>query len=179
MNCPVCGNTLTEVFVELPNNPNWDEMEVDVCDGGCGGMWFDRFELDKVDEPDEMAGKVLLETDRDPSIEIDHDVDRDCPQCDDIVMMNRFMSVHKQIEVDECGGCAGVWLDAGELEDIRKQFDSEEAREQAFQEHFEEELAPQLEAMETEEREQSGFLKALRFITPTYWIPGELEWGAH
>jgi len=179
MNCPVCGKSLEEVHVELPDNPNWDDMRVDVCDGGCGGMWFDRFELDKVDEPDEQAGEILLETDRDPTITVDHDADRSCPQCDDMVMMNRFMSAHREVEVDECGGCAGVWLDAGELEGIRSQFDSEEEREAAFEEHFEREFAPQLEQMESEEREPSRALKALRFITPTFWIPGDQEWGAY
>ncbi len=178
MNCPVCARSLEEVHVELPNNPNWDEMRVDVCEGGCGGMWFDRFELEKVDEPDEVAGEVLLETERDRSIEVDHDADRTCPKCGNVVMMDRFFSVNRTVEIDKCGGCAGIWLDAGELEDIRQQFDSEEERQEAFEEHFAREMAPKLEQMESSERD-NPILRALRFICPSYYIPGDQTGGAY
>jgi len=179
MECPVCHHRLTERHLELPTNDNWEEMRVDVCDEGCGGIWFDRFELEKVDESDEVAGDRLLEMDRDPEVEVDHDADRNCPECDDIVMMKRFFSVSRNVEIDECGGCAGIWVDAGELEDLRQLYDSEEEREQAFEEHFEAELAPKLEALEAERREDDGVFRALKFICPTYWIPGDQEWGAH
>ena len=179
MDCPVCDNTLKEVHLALPTSNKWDDMEVDVCEGGCGGFWFDRFELDKVDEPDEIAGEELLDTPHDSTIEIDHEADRDCPSCDGVTMIKRFMSVHQEVEIDECGGCAGVWLDAGELEDIRQQFDSEEEREAAFDEYYREELAADLKARETESAEDNAFLKALRFVCPTYWIPGDQSWGAH
>lgn len=179
MQCPVCHNALTEKFLKLPTSNRWDDMEVDICEGGCGGMWFDRFELDKVDEPDEVGTDTLLDIDRDPNVDIDHDADRPCPQCTDVVMMKRFFSVSRNVEVDECGGCAGIWLDAGELENLRQLYDSEEKREQAFEEHFENELAPKLQQLETERNEESGVLRALRFICPTYWVPGDQEWGAH
>lgn len=179
MRCPVCYNPLTQKQLALPTSNNWDEMQVDVCEGGCGGFWFDRFELDKVDEPDEVGSESLLDVERNPDIEVDHDDDRYCPKCEDVVMMNRFFSVSRDVEVDECGGCGGIWIDAGELEEIRQLYDSEEEREQAFERHFEKELAPELEQLETERRDESGILRALRFVCPTYWIPGDQEWGAH
>ncbi|MFB2922740.1 MULTISPECIES: zf-TFIIB domain-containing protein [Aerosakkonema] len=37
MKCPACENNLTEIVTEA--------ITVDVCEGGCGGIWFDRFEL--------------------------------------------------------------------------------------------------------------------------------------
>ena len=39
MNCPACGNVLKEMTVS--------DISVDVCQGGCGGIWFDNFELKK------------------------------------------------------------------------------------------------------------------------------------
>ena len=48
MKCPACFNQLTEMQV--------GSLVVDVCDGGCGGIWFDAFELQQVDEEDEAAG---------------------------------------------------------------------------------------------------------------------------
>ena len=43
MNCPVCSNALTEI--------NARGTKVDICQKGCGGIWFDRFELSQVDNP--------------------------------------------------------------------------------------------------------------------------------
>ena len=42
MKCPACGNELSQMVA--------GEITVDVCKGGCGGIWFDHFELQKVDE---------------------------------------------------------------------------------------------------------------------------------
>ena len=64
MNCPACGNAMTEVEVK--------GIQVDVCEGGCGGIWFDWLELKKVDEQHEEAGQDLLEMERNPSVAIDH-----------------------------------------------------------------------------------------------------------
>lgn len=180
MQCPVCHNQLDKRRVPLPSNENWEEMRVDICRGGCGGIWFDRFELDKVDEPDEIEGEKILDVKRDDSIEIDHDRDRECPQCDDIVMMKKFFSVSRKVEIDECGGCAGIWLDANELERMRDLYDSEEEREEAFNEYYEKELAPQLAQLESERSiADNPVVRALRFITPSYWIPGDQDWAAY
>jgi uncharacterized protein len=37
MKCPACFNELTQLQV--------GSLVVDVCQGGCGGIWFDAFEL--------------------------------------------------------------------------------------------------------------------------------------
>ena len=51
-----------------------------------------------------------------------------CPKCKDIVMMRRFYSPKHIVEIDECPGCAGIWLDAGELDLIRALFSTESER---------------------------------------------------
>jgi Zn-finger nucleic acid-binding protein len=35
MKCPACKNVLQEMTV--------DNVTVDICKGGCGGIWFDNF----------------------------------------------------------------------------------------------------------------------------------------
>jgi hypothetical protein len=117
MNCPACGNTLQEITVS--------DVAVDVCNGGCGGIWFDNYELAKFDEPHESAPE-LLDMERDDSITVDHTERLNCPKCSDVVMMRHFSSVKKEVEVDECPACGGFWLDAGELGSIRSLFDTEE-----------------------------------------------------
>ena len=53
MKCPACKNDLEEIII--------DDIAVDACQNGCGGIWFDRFEHQKVDEPHESAGEKLLD----------------------------------------------------------------------------------------------------------------------
>jgi len=146
------------------------------------GLWFDRFELDKVDEPHESAGQALLEMQRDPDLHVDREARRLCPRCQDVVMMRHFFSHRKQVEVDECPACGGFWLDAGELAAIRDQFDSDEERQKAAEEYFQEVFGGQLEKMQAESREKlekaRKIARMFRFICPTYYIPGKQRWGA-
>lgn len=111
MKCPACFNKLTEIQV--------GSVKVDVCRGGCGGIWFDAFELQRVDEQQEVAGEHLMEIERNPQLVIDSARKRDCPRCADIKLKRHFFSAQRQVEVDECPNCGGYWLDAGELARIR------------------------------------------------------------
>jgi len=126
--CPACHNEMTEVLVQ--------DIAVDVCKGGCGGVWFDWMELMKVDEPQESAGEELLLTDCDPNINVDREQRRHCPRCQDMVMMRHYASVKRSIEVDECSQCGGFFLDCGELNGLRDQFDNEEERREATRAYF-------------------------------------------
>jgi Zn-finger nucleic acid-binding protein len=120
MQCPACGNALTERTVA--------DVAVDVCDGGCGGVWFDNFELKKLDDREEADGEALLDVAVDPSVTVDHDAVWGCPRCGHPAMTRHFYSPKRAVEVDECPKCAGVWLDAGELRTIRSQYASEAER---------------------------------------------------
>jgi len=104
---------------------------VDVCQGGCGGIWFDNFELKKVDDPQEFEGGALLHIGRDETVVVDTARRRKCPKCPDIVMMRHYFSEQRKVEVDECPGCGGVWLDGGELSLIRKENATAAAKESA------------------------------------------------
>jgi uncharacterized protein len=118
MKCPACFNELRPLQV--------GPVTVDVCQGGCGGIWFDAFELQRVDEQGEAAGEGLLDIQRDPTVQVDASRKRDCPRCAGVKLKRRFFSAKRQVEVDECPGCGGYWLDAGELQRIREE--TEETR---------------------------------------------------
>ena len=111
MRCPACFNELTQTQV--------GSLRVDVCQGGCGGIWFDAFELQRVDEEEEAAGEPLLQIERDPRIAVDSQRKRDCPRCADMRLHRHFFSAKRKVEVDQCPNCGGYWLDAGELAQIR------------------------------------------------------------
>lgn len=155
---------------------------VDICEGGCGGIWLDQLEVIKFDEVHESAGEVLLDIERDENIEVDREKRLQCPRCGDVVLMRHFFSVHRQVEVDECPKCAGFWLDPGELSTIRSQYETHEERERAAGEYFDEIFGERLAAMhsESEEKREKArkFAHFFRFICPSYYIPGKQEWGA-
>ena len=174
MKCPACENILQEMTV--------GDVAVDVCKGGCGGVWFDNFEIKKFDEPHESAGEALLDIERDESLIVDHTKRLKCPKCDDVVMMRHFFSVKKSVEVDECAGCAGFWFDAGELRKIRGLFKTEEERRKAAEEYFQEVFGDRLKAMKAESEEKLAktrkIVNLFRYICPSHYIPGKQDWGA-
>ena len=174
MNCPSCGRLLTQMQA--------GDITVDVCDGGCGGIWFDAFELQKVDEARESAGESILAVKRDPDVFVDHDKRCMCPKCDDTIMMRHFFSVKRKVEVDECPACGGFWLDAGELSAIRAQFASSEERDKATDAYFGDLFGEDLERMRAESQENAQkagtIARMFRFICPTYYVPGKQDWGA-
>jgi Zn-finger nucleic acid-binding protein len=158
------------------------DLEVDACQGGCGGLWFDNFELEKVDEPHEAGGQALLEIPTDETVKVDLAAKRSCPKCGDVKMKQHFFSVERKVTVDECGGCGGVWLDAGELRDVREMFSTEEERKAAADKYFDDVFGEKLKEMAAER--EAGLARArkvagtFRFICPSYYLPGKQKWGA-
>ena len=158
MNCPACGHQLSAHKV--------GDITVDVCRGGCGGLWFDNFELKKVDENFEPAAD-LLHVEADPKVWVDHTERRDCPCCDDTVLMRHHFSVKQEIEVDQCPRCGGYFLDHGE------------AARQSFDELFGDALDEQADASEEEVERARSFARMFRVLLPSYWIKGKQPWGAY
>ena len=111
MKCPACDFDFTEMEM--------GGVKLDTCHGGCGGIWFDAFELQRVDDRNEVATEYLLRIQRNPKKVVDFSRKRACPRCDGVKLKRHFFSALKKVEVDHCPNCGGYWLDAGELEKIR------------------------------------------------------------
>lgn len=105
---------------------------VDVCHHGCGGIWFDYFELQKFDEGGSDPGE-MLNVAKHPDISRMKHERIECPRCENTVLRKHFFSIQQKVEVDSCPGCGGYWLDHGELEAIRIEFHTDAAREKATQ----------------------------------------------
>ena len=147
MICPACGHELSSLTVGA--------LTIDVCRGGCGGIWFDNFELEKVDEAREQLGQELLGMEFDPGTEVQR-TRRDCPRCIGVVMMQHRFSPDKPVMVDECPKCGGVWLDGGELEDIRRQTPTAEDRKQAAQRRLNQFFLEDLARLKARRAERPG-----------------------
>jgi len=173
MKCPARGNELKETKA--------GDITVNACVGGCGGVWFDRLEIGKVDLPSESAGEALLHIARNPAIKVDPSQRRKCPRCG-MIMMQHFFDVKRLVTVDECPKCAGVWLDAGELATIRTEFKTEEERKQAAERYFDDIFGKQLTELHARSVEHAEHAKKIarlfRFICPSYYLPGKQAGGA-
>lgn len=124
--CPACDNVLTQTKVS--------NIVVDVCQDGCGGIWFDKNELKNFDEKHEIADG-LLNIKKNENIKVDYNRERRCPKCG-IKLFRHFSSIKMQIEIDECTRCEGFWLDDKELESIRNEFENEAEKLAASEEYF-------------------------------------------
>lgn len=175
MNCPACN------FGKLKPMMNGD-VELDVCEGGCGGIWFDHLELKKMDEPHEHVGAGVLQIAIDPKVKVDHQRKRNCPSCDNAVMFRAFFSAKREVEIDNCRLCGGFWLDPGELQQIRNSFGSEEDKKKHATQMYDEMFGADLKAMKSDTDESLAAAKKvaniLKFICPSYYIPGKQDGGA-
>jgi uncharacterized protein len=110
MKCPACRSELSAVTLA--------ELTLDGCQGGCGGIWFDRGEL-AFDPPAPLLAQSLDELSAGRTTYVDLAQRRRCPRCVDSVLLRHYSSASRAVTIDECPTCAGVWLDNGELERIR------------------------------------------------------------
>ncbi len=175
MKCPACAHEMTETKVH--------DVAVDVCQGGCGGLWFDWLELKKVDEQHEAVGADLLDAKRDETITVNTAAKRDCPRCDGIAMMRHCTSVNRDIEIDECAKCGGYFLDYGELNRLRDEYATDDERSEAARELFAEMYDGGLddlhdESLDNVERSR-GLARMFRFLLPSYYLPGKQKWGSY
>ena len=103
MHCPNCRQKTLEEF-QVGNI----KTVVDRC-RICGGIWFDRMELESIME---LAVKELI-------IPAGADeTERCCPRDGEI--MHAFKYPQTDVTVDMCRKCDGLWLDGGELTEIKK-----------------------------------------------------------
>lgn len=116
MKCPACGCQLTRI--RLSGVTLW------ACKGGCGGLWFERFALRRLHQA--LAGQPLPPIAEPPGRYAESSQQRYCPHCQGILMMRHYFSPKKEVELDECPGCAGIWLDAGKYEKLVPELDEQD-----------------------------------------------------
>ena len=106
MQCPKCDSSMELV--------KYDKAEVDRC-SHCGGMWFDLGETGKLDA--EAAARIDTGDPRVGHVYNEESSYR-CPRCQGGMIK---MVDHRQPHIwyEQCSACFGVFLDAGELSDMK------------------------------------------------------------
>jgi uncharacterized protein len=107
MKCPACKSQLREKSA--------CGMTLDVCYGGCGGIWFDANELGRVDA---KAATSLHSVWQAPHKKVEPTEPRLCPRCPDLALDRKWFSPAEKVEIDQCPKCGGIWLDAGEFSQV-------------------------------------------------------------
>ncbi len=120
MKCPRTGTPLKTIKV--------GGMEIEISES-CGGAFFDNSELDKFKDPKSVRGSELVKHLRQFKNTSLNEKERiKCPKCENTVMMRRYFSPLKVLEIDECPGCAGIWLDTAELSKLHENHLTERER---------------------------------------------------
>jgi Zn-finger nucleic acid-binding protein len=110
LRCPQCDRDMSEVVVH--GNPG-SLIQLDQC-GKCGGIWCDKWELfpvqteeaDRLDPLNEallrdalpLAQKTLY-----------------CPRCADTLAVFADPMLPKEIQLQRCRHCDGIWLNRGQF----------------------------------------------------------------
>ena len=121
INCPACGKRMHKVYMSEQN------INLDVCVNGCGGIYFDNREFKTVDEPHEDISPLIKALEGKTFKKVDESETRICPVCG-MNMVKHYASAKHEVQIDECYGCGGIFLDNGELEKIRAEYATEEER---------------------------------------------------
>jgi uncharacterized protein len=112
INCPRTGQPMTKIRL--------GGVTVDYSKSS-GGVFFDRFELQNFEGPQDTDGRALVEIlDHYANPAINATGRIRCPRHPDVTMMRRFYNVMRRVEIDECPACGGIWLDSGELDLVRR-----------------------------------------------------------
>lgn len=138
--CPACGKPMEKIFIERAN------CNVDICTNGCGGIYFDNREFKKFDEQRESIEEIKKALEGKTFTPVDETYKRICPACG-MKMVKNSTSVKGNIIIDECYSCGGKFLDYKELDRIRAEYPTEEARSQAVVDYLKKNMGSEFDEM--------------------------------
>jgi uncharacterized protein len=126
MKCPACENELQKCVIA--------GIEVQTCRGECGGLWFDRFQFNKLQHLKPGIGKSLVIIERSEGVKIYRDAEHACPACKTTLLYRHFFSAKWDTEINQCSKCRGFWIDLAGL--ARLQMLPANERIQAVEKYF-------------------------------------------
>ena len=112
--CPACDKEMLKVYIpELGFN-------IDICVDGCGGIFFDNKELDKLKAPTTDVSQILEIVKNKTYPKMDETLIRRCGSCGSNML--KIGAGNSKVQIDVCPNCNGKFLDNGELEQIRDSY---------------------------------------------------------
>ena len=166
MNCPVCKKSMVE--------EDFGGVNVDVCESGCKGIWFDWSELARLDEGNEGVGQALQAALSYPRSNDESRGQINCPKCDEPMHRHWYKS-EKEINIDECYDCGGIFLDSGELKEIRDNHMSEQEESAYLQKLLDNMPVYQQwrRDLQKEKLRVDALMRLTRFLRLSYYMTGK------
>ena len=109
--CPACRKEMKKIFL------NGQNINIDICLDGCGGLFFDNRELEKCDDSFENIEEIKEAIKNKTFVKTDASEIRHCPACS--TPMVKMGAGRGGVKIDVCNTCGGKYLDHGELNTIR------------------------------------------------------------
>lgn len=109
------------------------DVELDICPL-TGGIWFDRFEIQKFDEAHEDLTDLLATIPKNPT-KAEVLTSRKSPKHPQAIMQQQPYGpkgMNGTLIVDKCPMCAGIWLDYSEILKIRELYPTSEDKKKAI-----------------------------------------------
>lgn len=114
LNCPACNKALYKIFLPELN------FNIDLCIDGCGGVFFDNREFEKMRTPDVNISTLNDLVNQREYIKIASSLPRVCSTCGTKMLKTKVGK--GLVEIDVCPVCGAKFLDANELEAIREAY---------------------------------------------------------
>ena len=107
MKCPACENELQKSVGA--------GITIQTCRGECGGVWFDRFQFNKLKALKPGIGNSLLTIERAEGVKIYRGAEHPCPACKTTLLYRHFFSVEWDTEINQSSKSSGFWIDLAGL----------------------------------------------------------------
>lgn len=170
MTCPSCGNNLTRQSAV--------GVKADVCVGGCGGLWIEVKEVNKLNDRLPGQGFSLLFVERADGVHLFRNPEHPCPHCKTTLLYRHCFSRKLEMEIDQCAKCAGFWLDPGTLARLGNDGLEDEQKTILAREYFEEMFDKKVKNMNMVNHDTleaaRQIVRLFLFITPTQYAPSSL-----
>ena len=112
INCPLCRKEMKKVFLDE------QKIHVDICLDGCGGIFLDNREINKIDDIHENIEEILSAIKEKTFEIVVSEEQKICPVCN--TPMVEIGADKGLVKIDNCNVCGAKFLDNGELQKIRE-----------------------------------------------------------
>lgn len=112
--CPACKTDMLKIYIPQVG------FNIDLCVDGCGGIFFDNREFEKINVPDNDIESVLNLLKDKTFTPVNKNAVRVCPACKTKMLKN--IASKARVEIDTCPVCGGKFLDNTEFDVIRESF---------------------------------------------------------
>jgi uncharacterized protein len=165
MNCPACEKELKKTIVA--------GITVHICQGECGGLWFDRFQTKKLQALKQGIGNSLVTIERAEGVKFYRGAEHTCPACKTTLLYRHFFSAEWDTEINQCSKCRGFWVDlAGLAKQQALPLNQKKQAVENYFKHFIDEKLAEMRLIHADMAEQAQVLNLiLRFLRPgNEWV---------